>query len=338
MKPADFDYLLPAEQIARRPAPQRTASRLLCLGKSGLRHRRFSQLHECLHSGDLLVLNNTQVVPARLHGHKASGGRVEMLLERVVAPRRALVQLRASRSPKTGQALNFEGDHEARVQGRDGPFFLLEFHKPVLEILQRHGHMPLPPYIDRPDDRDDRSRYQTVYGDVPGAVAAPTAGLHFDQELLNELNQRGIQQAYLTLHVGAGTFRPLEDRQLQTQRLHPEWLNVSESLCERIAQARGQGGRVVAVGTTVVRGLESAARGGSLQAFEGDTELFITPGYSFQVVDAMVTNFHLPRSSLLMLVCAFAGQDAVMQAYEEAVAAGYRFFSYGDAMFMERLS
>ena len=336
MDPADFDYQLPDELIARRPAPSRTDSRLLCLESGGMVHRQFSELAQCLRSGDLLVINDTRVLPARLFGRKDTGGRVEMLLERILEPQIAQVQLRASRSPVAGQTLLFDGDHQARVLARDGSFFRLAFESPLVPILESQGHVPLPPYIDRPDDAEDQRRYQTVYGRHPGAVAAPTAGLHFDEDLLKSLASSGISRGALTLHVGAGTFKPLEAEQLQAGRLHPEWLEVSDQLCRQISRTRKAGGRVVAVGTTVVRGLETAAAGGELRPYAGETELFIMPGFSFQVVDALITNFHLPASSLLMLVCAFGGTRAVLNAYGEAVAAGYRFYSYGDAMFLER--
>ena len=339
MQRSDFAFELPPELIAQAPLAERAASRLLCLDAQGeVTDRRFDAVLELLAPGDLLVLNDTRVIPARLVGHKDSGGRIEVLVERVLDERRVLAQLRASKTPRAGAALHLEGAVDARVLGRDGEFFILEFSgdRAALDVLEHHGHMPLPPYIERADLPADRERYQTVYARRPGAVAAPTAGLHFDAVLLERLSARGIEIAHVTLHVGAGTFQPLRVERLEDHRMHAERVEVSVEVCECVAAARARGGRVVAVGTTVVRSLESAAQAGALQPFVGETRLFITPGYDFRVVDALITNFHLPESTLLMLVCAFGGYDTVMRAYRHAVEQRYRFFSYGDAMFLER--
>jgi len=345
---ADFDYQLPERLIAQRPPERRGDSRLLLLdGASGERRdARFADLLDLLDPRDLLVFNDTRVIPARLRGHKASGGRVEVLVERISGEREALCHLRASKSPKAGSRLLLEGALEAEVSGREAALFRLRFagDVPLLQLLERHGHMPLPPYIQRTDDATDLDRYQTVYARAPGAVAAPTAGLHFDDAMLAALDRRGIARAFVTLHVGAGTFQPVRVDDIASHRMHAEWLQVDRATCEAVAATRARGGRVVAVGTTVVRALESAAAASSaagpaastaeLRPHLGDTRLFITPGARFAVVDALLTNFHLPRSTLLMLVSAFAGRAAVLDAYRHAVAAEYRFFSYGDAMFL----
>lgn len=335
--PADFDFELPAGLIAQSPAPQRTSSRLLHLpgDSEGCVELEFGRVGELLSAGDLLVVNDTRVIPARLFGRKTSGGRVEMLLERILEPRLALAQLRSSRSPATGSELEFDGG-KAQVAGRRGNFFLLRFSVDVLELLNTHGHVPLPPYIDRDDQADDFERYQTVYAAKPGAVAAPTAGLHFDNALLQELALQGVRQASITLHVGAGTFLPLREEQLQSGRLHAERIVVDGAVCDAVNATKAAGGRVVAVGTTVTRALEAAAGAGNLQPFDGETDLFIRPGYDFKVVDALITNFHLPQSSLLMLVSAFRGREVVLNAYRFAVANKFRFFSYGDAMFIDK--
>ncbi len=335
----DFHYLLPPERIATHPPVCRSASRLLQLAPGGACHdRHFTDLPELLQAGDLLVFNDTRVIPARLHGHKDSGGKVEVLVERLLGQHGALAHVRSSKSPRPGTLLQLEGGIVAEVEGREDDLFRLRFagEPSALELLEQHGHMPLPPYIDRADAPADRERYQTVYAREPGAVAAPTAGLHFDEALLTQLRSRGVEFGYVTLHVGAGTFQPVRAERIEDHRMHAEVVDVGPRVCEQITAARARGGRVVAVGTTVVRSLESAARGGSLQAFHGETEIFITPGYEFKVIDALVTNFHLPESTLLMLVCAFSGYEPVMAAYRHAVEAGYRFFSYGDAMFLER--
>jgi S-adenosylmethionine:tRNA ribosyltransferase-isomerase len=286
-----------------------------------------------LAAGDLLVGNDTRVLPARLVGRKQTGGRVECLLERMTAPTRGLFQLRASRSPGLSAKIHFEAA-AATVVGRSGPFFELDFDDDLESLLEAHGEVPLPPYIARAAEEADRARYQTVYAKRAGAVAAPTAGLHFDQDLLDALAATGVEIAFITLHVGAGTFAPLREEQLATGRLHTEWVQVSADLVAAVERTRARGGRIVAVGTTTVRALESAAITGPLAACDGETDIFITPGFTFRVVDAMVTNFHLPRSSLLMLVAAFAGRDTILAAYRHAVRERYRFFSYGDAMLL----
>jgi len=333
-----FHFDLPPALIAQQPLEDRSASRLLYVppGDSALRDLGVTDLVSLLRPGDLLVMNDTKVIPARLIGRKVSGGRVEMLLERQLESDLALVQLRANRAPAIGGQIEFDGDTLATVQGRKDGFFVLRFSQPVDRVLDEYGHVPLPPYIDRTDDEADRIRYQTVFAREPGAVAAPTAGLHFDAGQLDRLREHGIDLGFLTLHVGAGTFQPLRPQQIESGELHAERVEVSAELCRAVAQARARGGRVVAVGTTTVRGLETAARSGSLAPFSGETRLFIRPGFSFNVVDALLTNFHLPGSSLLMLVCAFAGTRSILAAYEHAVAGHYRFFSYGDAMFCTR--
>jgi len=338
MRLSDFDYDLPRELIAQAPLPERSASRLLTVGGSNgrLEDRRFAELPELLEPGDLLVINDTRVLAARLHGKKSTGGAVEMLLERSTGPRTALVQLRASRAPRVGATLLFADGAEAIVEGRHAELFELRFDRDLAPFLQRHGEIPLPPYIERSPSEDDAARYQTVFAQSPGAVAAPTAGLHFDNELFDAAAARGIAHDSLTLHVGLGTFAPVRSEDIDSHRLHAERAIVPDSLCERIATTKANGGHVVAVGTTVVRALETAARSGALAPFSGETELFIRPGYEFRVVDALVTNFHLPRSSLLMLVAAFAGSNCIMGAYRHAVDERYRFFSYGDAMLVRR--
>ncbi len=340
MRRSDFSYALPKERIAQYPLRERSASRLLCLdGDTGaLEDRRFDALLTELQPRDLLIFNDTRVIPARLYGIKASGGKVEILVERLLEGSRVLAQVRASKAPKPGSLVYLEDGVVVRVQGRSQDLFELAFQtrRPVLEILEHSGHMPLPPYIQRPDSAQDAERYQTVYGCRSGAVAAPTAGLHFDQQTLERLAKKRVAVAFLTLHVGAGTFQPLRVERVQDHQMHSEWIDVSARLCEQVAVAKAQGGRVIAVGTTVARSLETAAQGGRLAPYTGETDLFIYPGYRFCAVDALVTNFHLPESTLLMLVCAFGGYEHVMGAYRHAVAQGYRFFSYGDAMFVTR--
>ena len=338
MKPGDFTYPLPAELIAQNPLPTRTASRLLHVDPDGaFADLGFPDFCDLIEPGDLLVLNDTRVLPARLFGRKDTGGKVELLLERRLEVDLALVQLKSSRSPAIGAQLEFEGGVTAKVENRRGPFFVLRFSEAVDDVLDEHGHVPLPPYIRRADRSADRERYQTVYAREPGAVAAPTAGLHFDRGQLHRLRSRGVEVAYLTLHVGAGTFQPLRQSQLDEGRLHPERVEVTDWLCEAVRTTRARGGRVIAVGTTTVRALETAALAAQdpdrLQPYKGETDLFIVPGFAFRVVDSMLTNFHLPESSLLMLVCAFAGTRPVLDAYAHAVQHGYRFYSYGDAMF-----
>lgn len=340
MQRSDFQFDLPTELIARYPSESRSDCRLLCVDGdlASLEHRRFKDLLERVQPGDLMVFNDTRVVPARLHGQKRSGGRVEILLERPLDTHRALVHLRSSKSPKPGSELDFEGGVTAVVEGRRDALFELRFHgeTPLLELLERHGHMPLPPYIERADDERDRERYQTVYARRKGAVAAPTAGLHFDQAMMAALEARGVETAFVTLHVGAGTFQPVRVDDITEHHMHSEWLEVDETTCAKVRAAKAAGRRVIAVGTTSVRCLETAAASGEIAPYRGDTDIFIRPGYAWRCVDALVTNFHLPESTLLMLVCAFAGFDTTMRAYREAVAQGYAFFSYGDAMFLTR--
>ncbi|MFW2404136.1 MAG: tRNA preQ1(34) S-adenosylmethionine ribosyltransferase-isomerase QueA [Gammaproteobacteria bacterium] len=334
----DFTYDLPPDLIAQAPLTERTASRLLRVDPGGgLDDLHIPDCVDLLQAGDVLVVNDTRVLPARLFGRKATGGKVEMLLERLIDERTARVQLRASRSPPIGAGLEFDGGATATVADRDGAFFVLEFTAPLEPVLEQHGHMPLPPYIERPDDAADRERYQTVFSREPGAVAAPTAALHFDAALLDRLRDKGVVIEAVTLHVGAGTFAPLRSKQLAAGRLHAERIEVPESVCVAADRARVDGGRVVALGTTTMRALESAALAtGRLAPFSGETTLFIRPGFRFRVVDALLTNFHLPESSLLMLVCAFAGTQSILAAYAHAVRHRYRFFSYGDAMFCYR--
>ncbi len=339
MKVSDFDYHLPEELIASEPLPNRTDSRLLVLdpGSGAVGDEQFAAIGNYLRPGDLLVLNNTRVLPARLYGHKSTGGAVEILLERLSGGAEAVAQLRASKTPKSGSEIVLEGNVRVEVLGREGDFFRLRFppSPPLPQILERHGHMPLPPYIKREDTAEDRERYQTVYAAAPGAVAAPTAGLHFDEALLAELRDAGIETTMLTLHVGAGTFQPVRSEHIEDHQMHTEWLSVPQDACDAVARTRARGGRVIAIGTTVVRSLEAAAAvspGDELQPYEGETDIFIYPGFDFKVIDALVTNFHLPGSTLVMLVSALAGRDNILHAYQHAVAARYRFFSYGDAM------
>jgi len=339
MRLSDFHYDLPPGLIAQYPPAKRGDSRLLCLdGPTGkVADRKFADLPDLLGTDDLLVLNDTRVLPARLFGVKQTGGRVELLVERVLSSERALAKVRASKSPKAGARLVIGGVVELEVAGRrDDLFELLSPEMDFFELMQQLGHVPLPPYIARPDESLDRDRYQTVYAKVPGAVAAPTAGLHFDEPMLRRLAEQGVSTVRVTLHVGAGTFAPVRVEHIDEHVMHAEYAEVSDSVCRAVDRARSRGGRVVAVGTTAVRSLETAAASGRLEPFRGDTRLFIRPGYEFQVVDTLITNFHLPESTLLMLVSAFAGYRQVMAAYGHAVSAHYRFFSYGDAMFLTR--
>jgi len=336
---SDFDYALPAELIAQVPARERTASRLLHVAGGSLRDLRFADLPSLLAPGDLVVCNDTRVINARIAGVKPTGGRVEMLIERIVADDEAWVQLRASHLPKVGGVVTLAGGATAIVRERADRLFRVAFAGtgPLLAWLENHGAVPLPPYITRAADAADASRYQTVYARVPGAVAAPTAGLHFDAPLLAALSQRGVATTFVTLHVGAGTFQPVATEDLAQHRMHAERFEIPPAAAEAIAAARARGGRIVAVGTTSLRALEAAAdaRDGGVRPGAAETALFITPGYRFRVVDRLLTNFHLPRSTLLMLVSAFAGPDAIRSAYSHAVAERYRFFSYGDATFLE---
>jgi len=336
MRRSDFDYLLPSELIAQYPPAQRGASRLLHLDRATgqTKDLHFKQLLTLLRAGDLLVFNNTRVIPARLFGQKASGGQVELLVERVIDQHSVLAQIRASKSPKPGTLLFLDEGIEAKVTGRQGPFFCLSFstQQSVIEILERIGQIPLPPYIERAPEKSDQQRYQTVYATVNGAVAAPTAGLHFSADMLRDLAAAQIQSAFVTLHVGAGTFQPMRVDAIKEHTMHAEWLAVDEQTCRQIDATRQAGGRVIAVGTTSARALESAASCGNILPYRGDTRLFIAPGYTFRVIDGLITNFHLPQSTLLMLVCALGGYVPVMTAYRHAVTLEYRFFSYGDAM------
>lgn len=340
MQVKDFHFDLPEELIASYPLAQRSASRLLCLdGNSGaLKHSQFTDVLELLQPGDLMVFNNTRVIPARMFGEKATGGKLEILVERMLDQHRVLAHVRSSRSPKPGSLFWLEGDIEVEVLGRHENLFELQFNseQPVLELLETYGHMPLPPYMKRDDQLEDRERYQTVYGTKPGAVAAPTAGLHFDDALLAKLKEKGVETAFVTLHVGAGTFQPVKVDRIEDHVMHAEYIEVPPEVCEAVKATRARGGRVVAVGTTSVRSLESASQNGEIEPFFGDSAIFIFPGYTFKSVDVLITNFHLPESTLIMLVSAFAGYEHTMQAYQAAVEQRYRFFSYGDAMFIRR--
>jgi len=339
MRRSDFHFDLPESLIAQRPLPERGASRLLYLdGPSGVvRDLAFTDLPRLVKPEDLLVFNDTRVMRARLFGRKHSGGRVEILIERLLSDRAALAQIRASKAPQAGALISLGGGERLEVASRDSDLFHLHpLDAGFADLMARHGHVPLPPYIRRPDEASDLERYQTVYGQREGAVAAPTAGLHFDAPMLVRLAERGVRSVYLTLHVGAGTFQPVRMERLEEHVMHREWLEVGQAVCDAVTAAREAGGRVIAIGTTSVRGLESAARDGDLRPYRGDTRLFIRPGYRFRVVDAMLTNFHLPESTLLMLVSACGGLEQVMAAYRHAVRQSYRFFSYGDAMFLTR--
>ena len=333
----DFDFDLPAELIAQAPLPERNASRLLVVdpATASLSDQNFADFGDCLQADDLLVFNDTRVIPARLFGRKSTGGKVEVMVERVLDDEMLLAHVRASKAPQPGADLFLEDNIQCRVVERQQDLFVLRQTQGAwLDLLERFGHVPLPPYIQRVDADADRERYQTVYARNPGAVAAPTAGLHFDEEMLQSLRDQGIESARLTLHVGAGTFQPVRGDDIDAHVMHAERVEVPESTVTAIEATQRRGGRVVAIGTTVVRSLETAAATGKLCAFEGESRLFIKPGYRFRVVDAMLTNFHLPRSTLLMLVSAFAGTDLMRRAYLQAIAARYRFFSYGDAMFI----
>jgi S-adenosylmethionine:tRNA ribosyltransferase-isomerase len=341
MKRADFEFELPPHLIAQRPAERRSASRLLVLdGQTGsFEDRLIVDLPGLLRRNDLLVFNDTRVVPARAFGHKPTGGRVEILLERVTGRTMAWVHLRSSKTVRKDGLIDLPGGHRARLLERDDDLFLLQFTCEVFSFFEAHGQLPLPPYISRDVEPSDQERYQTIFARDRGAVAAPTAGLHFDQELLGRIQERGVATAFITLHVGSGTFAPVREEDLDAHRMHREFYKVPQSTCDAIDAARSAGGRIVAVGTTVVRSLESAALQGAvapalLKPFQGETQLFIRPGFRFKVVDAMVTNFHLPGSTLLVLCSAFAGRENLLSAYRHAIDAKYRFFSYGDAMFL----
>jgi len=332
-----FHYPLPKRLIAKHPLAARTASRLLILPPSGpTLHTHFHQLGDYLKPGDLLIMNDTRVLPARLHGHKPTGGAVEILIERLLPDGTAKAQLRASKTPRPGTKIHLKNQTTVRILSRTAEMAHLQADRPWPQIMQEIGHTPLPPYIDRPDDQADRHRYQTVYANTPGAVAAPTAGLHFDRPLLTQLKKRQIQQAHLTLHTAAGTFQPVRTEKIHDHPMHSEWLQIAEPLAAKFNATRAAGGRIVAVGTTSVRALETAYDPATqtLQPYRGDTAIFLYPGHRFQAVDALITNFHLPESTLLMLVAAFAGHQRIMATYAEAIQQNYRFFSYGDAMLL----
>ncbi|WP_321920706.1 tRNA preQ1(34) S-adenosylmethionine ribosyltransferase-isomerase QueA [Burkholderia sp. BCC1998] len=342
---SDFDFNLPPELIAQTALPDRTASRLLevdgTVEPARLVDRRFAELPSCIAPGDLLVFNDTKVLKARFFGQKASGGKIEVLIERVTGTHTALAQIRASKSPGAGTTLRLADAFDVTVGERVEPFFTLHFPAPCLTLIEQHGRLPLPPYIEHDADANDETRYQTVYASNPGAVAAPTAGLHFDRPLLEKLDAMGVERATLTLHVGAGTFQPVRVENLAEHKMHSEWYDLPQSLVDKIAATRARGGNVIAVGTTSMRALEAAARSADeadrpLAATQAETDIFITPGYAFRVVDRLVTNFHLPKSTLLMLVSAFAGVETIRAAYRHAIDARYRFFSYGDAMLLTR--
>ncbi|HMH16865.1 MAG TPA: tRNA preQ1(34) S-adenosylmethionine ribosyltransferase-isomerase QueA [Burkholderiales bacterium] len=336
----DFDYELPSGLIAQQPSETRSGSRLLCVGTGPIADRRFAELPRLLEAGDLLVFNDTRVIKARLAGEKESGGRVEVLIERVLSEHEALAQVRASKPPRPGSAMRLADSIEVRVLAREGEFYRLRFPESatVFDLLERHGSVPLPPYVSHAPQAEDERRYQTVYARSAGAVAAPTAGLHFDEALLASLAQRGVEAAYVTLHVGAGTFQPVRVKNLAEHRMHRERYEIPEVTVAAIEAAKKRGGRIVAVGTTTVRCLEaSAAERGAPTAGKAETDLFITPGFQFRVVDRLVTNFHLPKSTLLVLVSAFAGIEPIRNAYRHAVEQGYRFYSYGDAMLVDKI-
>ncbi len=340
MKSADFDYQLPEALIAQKPLAQRQSSRLLVLDPQtdSIEDNNFENFISLVNPGDLVVFNDTRVFPARLFGQKETGGKIEVLVERILDDSTLLAHLRSSKSPHAGSKLKLENSIDCEVIGRQDEFFILHQNSSLswLSLLQQYGHMPLPPYIQRGDEESDRERYQTVYSRKPGAVAAPTAGLHFDQACMQSFKEKGVEVSFVTLHVGAGTFQPVRVDNVDDHIMHAEVVEVSPEVCEKVEQTRKNGGRIIAIGTTVVRSLESAAANtGKLQPYSDDTRLFITPGFEFKVVDAMLTNFHLPRSTLLMLVSAFGGKDFMLNAYQHAVQKKYRFFSYGDAMFIK---
>ncbi len=344
MQLSDFQFDLPPELIAQYPTEKRTASRLLHVSGDGSCHdQQFVDCLEHLKAGDVLVLNNTKVIPARLYGQKATGGRLEVLIERVLDDERLLAQVRASKSPKTGTVISIDGDDSAQlsVAGRQGMFFelVLQGVDDIYQWLDQVGNIPLPPYIERNDQEQDAERYQTVFAREKGAVAAPTAGLHFDEELLKKVSDKGVHIHYVTLHVGAGTYQPVRVDNIDDHQMHREYLSVSQTTCDAIVEAKQRGNKVIAVGTTVVRSLETAAQhseGPNLQPFQGETEIFIYPGFEFKVIDCLITNFHLSQSTLLMLVSAFCGRDVILRAYQHAIEQKYRFFSYGDAMLLEK--
>lgn len=341
MQLADFDFTLPSELIARYPLATRTGSRLLSLERADgeVLHKQFTDVIELIQPGDLLIFNNTKVIPARLFGHKTTGGVAEILVERVLDHQRIIAQVRVSKAPKIGDRLLFPPNYELEILGRNEQFYELRYNgqqQTVLDMIEAIGQIPLPPYMHRTPDESDKERYQTVYAEHKGSVAAPTAGLHFDNELLQVLRDKQVDMSYLTLHIGAGTFAPIRVENIVEHKMHAEYFELSAETCAKIKATKARGKRVIAVGTTSLRALESASKNGSTEPYCGETNIFIYPGYQFQCVDAMITNLHLPASTLLMLVCAFAGQEHVMNAYREAVLHQYRFYSYGDAMWVER--
>jgi S-adenosylmethionine:tRNA ribosyltransferase-isomerase len=341
MQLSDFDYDLPEELIAQAPLAERVASRLLRLdaGLDQITDNQFTDLEQWIDPGDLLVFNDTRVIPARLYGRKQSGGKLEVLVERIIDDSTLLAHVRASKAPAVGSLLMLEDQIDCQMMARQGDLFVLkQKDRPWLEWLEQVGHIPLPPYIQRDDQESDHERYQTVFAKHPGAVAAPTAGLHFDNAMIERLEQKGVNTARITLHVGAGTFQPVRGDNIDEHVMHAERVEVSSEVCEAVERAHAQNRRVIAVGTTVVRSLETAAISGKLRPMQGESELFIKPGFRFNVIDAMLTNFHLPRSTLLMLVSAFASTDLIRRAYQHAVSEQYRFFSYGDAMFIQNCS
>lgn len=344
MKTREFHYHLPEQLIAQKPSAIRSHSRLLHYSRArqNVKHLQFTDIIDLLNPGDLLVFNNTRVIPARLFGFKATGGKVEILIERLTDEQTCLAHVKASKTPKAGSRITLcdtdNNQHfQLTVEGRDDDLFKLSCDSGMLmaDIMEKVGHMPLPPYISRNDTAEDFSRYQTVYARTPGAVAAPTAGLHFDEDLLKAISDKGIDFAFVTLHVGAGTFQPVRSESIEQHKMHHEYLCVPQQTVDKCLQTRKHGGRIIAVGTTSVRSLESASQSGQLENYAGETDIFIYPGYTFKSVDALITNFHLPESTLLMLISAFAGKDEIMSCYQEAVTEKYRFFSYGDAMLIE---
>ena len=336
MKVSDYHFDLPENLIAQKPIDERSSSKLLCVHNDNFNDRVFSELPEILSKNDLLVLNNTKVMPSRLFGIKSTGGRVEILLERILDKDIALVQVRSNRRPRSGALIELNNKATIKVLAIERDFLRVKFSEPIISILNDIGHIPLPPYIKRMPNEDDKDRYQTVFAEKLGAVAAPTAGLHFNRKLLQTIQDKGIKTGMVTLHIGAGTFMPLREEQLKTKQLHKEHMIVGDELCIQVERTKSKGGRVVAVGTTVTRALESAATSGTIQPMCGDTNLFIYPGFEFKIVDAIITNFHLPGSSLIMLVSAFIGRDKIKKVYQHAINRGYRFYSYGDAMFLEQ--
>ena len=341
MKTSEFQYHLPERLIAQKPCEVRSQSRLLHYSRftKNINHLRFSEIVDLIEPGDLLVFNNTRVIPARMYGHKETGGKVEVLVERLTDTQTCLAHIRASKTPKAGGIIvltNNENSYTVTVDGREGDLFILSSstQHTMAEIMEDIGHMPLPPYIERSDTVEDVTHSQTIYADKPGAVAAPTAGLPFDDELLKKLTDKGINTAYVTLHIGAGTFQPVRSDHIEDHEMHFEYLEVGQATVDKCKQTRHNGGRIIAVGTTTVRSLETASQNGSLETYAGETDIFIYPGYEFKSIDALITNFHLPESTLLMLISAFAGKDEMMSCYAQAIAEDYRFFSYGDAMFI----